>query len=59
MNFEEEQPEEGFFFSTSIDIEKVKQLYQEYDFELLEETSHPFNDSRAIVQLYAFTLQNR
>lgn len=58
MNFEKVKPEEGFFFSTATDIEKVKDKYKEYKFELLEESPNRFNDTRAIVQLYKFQRQS-
>lgn len=54
LNFVKEQPETGFFFSTSTDIEKVKKEYREYRFELLDQTLNRFNDARGIVQLYKF-----
>lgn len=53
-NFEKEQPESGFFFSTATDIGNIRKEYDNYQFELLEETSNKFNGARAIVQLYKF-----
>ncbi|MDR2809963.1 MAG: glycosyltransferase family 39 protein [Tannerellaceae bacterium] len=54
MSFENEEPEEGYFFSTDKDIEKVRETYQDYWFELLEESPNRFNDTNAVVQLYRF-----
>jgi hypothetical protein len=54
MSFEHKTPEEGFFFSTDKDIEKVRDAYKEYWFELLEESPNRFNDTKAVVQLYRF-----
>lgn len=58
MNFEKEQPKEGFFFSTAINIDAVREAYAGYEFELLEESPNRFNDTRAIVQLYKFRKSN-
>ncbi|MDR0745536.1 MAG: glycosyltransferase family 39 protein [Mediterranea sp.] len=54
MSFENEKPEEGYFFSTDKDIEKVRDTYRDYRFELLEESPNRFNDTNAVVQLYTF-----
>ncbi len=54
MRFEEVKPEEGFFFSTDKDIEKVRDTYKDYRFELLDESPNRFNDVGAVVQIYKF-----
>ncbi|MDR0658356.1 MAG: glycosyltransferase family 39 protein [Mediterranea sp.] len=54
MSFEDERPEAGYFFSTDKDIEKVRDTYRDYWFELLEESPNRFNDTKAVVQLYRF-----
>jgi 4-amino-4-deoxy-L-arabinose transferase-like glycosyltransferase len=54
MSFENEKPEQGYFFSTDKDIEKVRDTYKDYWFELLEESPNRYNDTNAVVQLYMF-----
>ncbi|MDR3117878.1 MAG: glycosyltransferase family 39 protein [Mediterranea sp.] len=54
MSFENEKPEEGFFFSTATDIGKVREAYPDYRFDLLEESPNRYNDTNAVIQLYAF-----
>ena len=54
MRFEKVKPEVGYFFTTDKDIEKVKGIYKDYWFELLDESPNRFNDTKAIVQLYRF-----
>jgi 4-amino-4-deoxy-L-arabinose transferase-like glycosyltransferase len=54
MSFEREKPEEGYFFSTDKDINKVRETYKEYWFELLDESPNRYNDTNAVVQLYRF-----
>jgi 4-amino-4-deoxy-L-arabinose transferase-like glycosyltransferase len=54
MSFEHKKPEEGFFFTTDKDIEKIRDAYKAYWFELLAESPNRFNDTKAVVQLYKF-----
>lgn len=54
MSFENKQPAEGYFFSTARDIDTVRADYEDYRFDLLEETADRFNDTGAVIQLYWF-----
>lgn len=55
LNFEKEQPEEGFFLSGSDSFEKVLVNYeQEYWFDLLEEYQNKNRDGEKIIQFYRF-----
>ena len=56
LNFEKEQPKEGYFLSTAKDIEKVKMAHKEYAFSMLDESRHRYNDTGSVVQLYRFSL---
>jgi hypothetical protein len=59
MSFENKKPDEGYFFTTDKDIEKVREAYRDYRFELLDESPNRYNDTNAVVQLYQFEKTGR